>query len=689
MKTTIPRLLCFVCLTTIAMSGCTGKKAPDITWGIVENTASLKVSPVFVPLVPGAVTPEGWIRDWAKDAAKGIIGHLDEYSPTFGEAWKGYGFKARGAKPDGGGWPLEQCSYWLDGAVRLGYILKDSALIKKTSARLDNVVNGVLKGGETFVYWLPKKMMIDSTQGWAEFNSWAHSHMGRALVAYYQASGDPRILQALTKVYRNYDLPILKEHFEAVSGSVNIDPMLDTYLMTGDTAILNRIKAFAAMKSYQALSDNWNLNKLNPGHSVIFYENIRVPALLYLLTGNSHDLSASKQALAWAESTGLLPVGVISGEEYLAGVGATRNIETCDVAASMNTFYRLLEITGKDNYSDKIERIFFNAASAPVARDFATMCYYQSMNRFSNQVPGEEPQSPGKECFQFTKLGHSVLCCVGNNCRILPNYIMNMWMATHDHGLAATLYGPCKVKAEVAGHVMAEISCKTNYPFEEAIQMVVNPAQSVEFPVYLRIPEWCKTPSISVNGENITIVNQDGNFIRINRKWNKNDKIDLALPMTPKIVHGNETPYPQIGYFEKYHKMAKDTTIHSPYSCVYYGPLLFSLAIPDIGPNEEAPGAKFNYALDVKPEDASQQITVQRKAMPELWNWSLDSPVKLTVNAMEFDWKPIENKILPEKPIEKGNPVKIQLVPYGTTKFRVTMFPVSANSFNNNQIAIK
>ena len=144
MKTTIARMLCFVYLITIVLFGCTAKKAPDITMGIVQNTASLNVAPVFIPLAPGAVEPEGWIRDWAKDAAKGIIGHLDEYSPTFGEAWKGYGFEARGAKSDGGGWPLEQCSYWLDGAVRLAYILKDSALIKKTSARLDNVVNGVL-----------------------------------------------------------------------------------------------------------------------------------------------------------------------------------------------------------------------------------------------------------------------------------------------------------------------------------------------------------------------------------------------------------------------------------------------------------------------------------------------------------------------------------------------------------------
>jgi hypothetical protein len=127
--------------------------------------------------------------------------------------------------------------------------------------------------------------------------------------------------------------------------------------------------------------------------------------------------------------------------------------------------------------------------------------------------------------------------------------------------------------------------------------------------------------------------------------------------------------------------MAKDTTIHNPYACVYYGPLLFALPIPDINPDQEVKGAKFNYALDVKPEDASNLIIVERKRMPQHWDWSLDAPIKLTVNAQEFDWNPSENAVLPSTPVEKGTPVKIKLVPYGTTKFRVTMFPVTAHSY--------
>ena len=673
----------FIWMILILLIGCTRKPNPEITDTMISNSIGLKVAPVFFPLKPGAVSPKGWIKDWAWDAVNGITGHLDEYSPTFGEAWKGYGFKARGATANGGGWPLEQCSYWLDGAVRLSYILGDSALIKKVSARLDTVVEGVLKRGDNFIYWLPKKMLIDSTQGWAEFNSWAHSHMGRALVAYYQASGKPKILQALTKVYQNYSLPKLMNHFTAVSGSVNIDPMMDTYLMTGDTIIRNNIRSFGNTGEYQSLAQNWNAGRLQPGHNVIYYENIRVPALLYLFTGKKEDLGASLNALNWGEKTNLLPVGVTSGEEFHAGIGATRNIETCDVSAAINTFNRLLQITGDQKYSDKIEKIFFNAAAVPVARDFSTMCYYQSMNRYSSQLPGEEPGSPGKECYKFTKLGHSVLCCVANNCRILPNYIMNMWMATSDHGVAATMYGPSLVTALVADHITTKIVSSTNYPFDETIKLTVNPSKSSTFPIYLRIPEWCTTSSIKVNGKITVIEKLVSGFARLNQTWNAGDIIDLSLPMIARVVHGNETPYPQISYFDSYHKMAKDTSIRNPYACVYYGPLLFSLPIPDLTPDQEAKGAKFNYALDVSPQDASKTIGVERKKMPIHWEWSLDSPVKLTVNAREFEWKPTENKVLPDKPVENGKPAKIQLVPYGATKFRVSMFPVTADSYHN------
>jgi len=264
--------------------------------------------PVFLQLPPGAIEPAGWLRDWAIAAGEGITGHLDEYHAVYGDAWKGTPVKAPNAAADGTGWPLEQCSYWLDGLLRLGYVLHDQRLIGKATARLDLVVDGVNRGGTSFIYW--------TTNPPAGFNSWAHSQMGRVLIAYYQGTGQRRILDALLKVYR-------------------------------------------------------------------------------------------ANAFRWLEEQHLLPYGVASGEEFLSGVGAFRLTETCDVAAMLWSSAWVYRITGEGSWGDNIERAFFNAAPAPIARDFQTMCYYQSPNRLEPEsLPSQQPLCPGPGCLRFTRLGY-------------------------------------------------------------------------------------------------------------------------------------------------------------------------------------------------------------------------------------------------------------------------------------------
>ncbi len=163
-------------------------------------------------------------------ARDGITGHLDEYHPTFHDAWKGLKPDRRNAWQTNEG-SLEQCAYWLDGLVRLGYILHDDHLIRKATDRLNLVVNGVNRGGNSFLYWQKKPPK--------DFVAWAHSHMGRALVAWYEASGDRRILDALVKVYAQYPVPMGRLRFDAgdtyiVSGLCNLDAMLETYRLSGD-----------------------------------------------------------------------------------------------------------------------------------------------------------------------------------------------------------------------------------------------------------------------------------------------------------------------------------------------------------------------------------------------------------------------------------------------------------------------
>src|SRR5664279_3109593 len=113
--------------------------------------------PAFIPLPPGAVEPEGWLRDWCLTAMDGYTGHMDEYDPEFKRAWAAdhtmTGVRLNYPK---GGWPYEGGGYWFDGLVRLGYILHDDALIRQAKRRLDVVVTHMNTNSILFLWWLNK-----------------------------------------------------------------------------------------------------------------------------------------------------------------------------------------------------------------------------------------------------------------------------------------------------------------------------------------------------------------------------------------------------------------------------------------------------------------------------------------------------------------------------------------------------
>jgi hypothetical protein len=644
---------------------------------ILISAAALASEPAdsysFIPLKPGAVCPAGWLLDWSRAAADGITGHLDERSPVFAKCYDGTHFEAQGVQPGGCGWPLEQGAYWLDGLVRLAYILDDPVLIDKAKTRLDLVVDGVLGGGESFIYWQPESVLQDT------FNNWAHSHIGRALVAYYQASEDPRVLKALVKVYRDYPLPpMATEVFDPVSGACNVDSMLDTYRLSGDRKILENALAYANSPAFKVQMRAWAAGSAPDGHGVILLENARVPAVLYKWTGRQELLDASLRVLSDKYRDNGLPSGVISAEEYLAGVGSTRNTETCNVAAGLWTHYWLLRVTGDSAQADRMERIFFNAGPVPVSRDFQLVAYYQTPNRTGERLPGEQPSLNG---YGYSELADGPLCCVGSSNRIIPTYVMHMWMSTSDHGLAATLYGPSRVTASVADDVPVGIESRTDYPFGQQISMRIETPRPVRFPLYLRVPGWCEDAEIRVNGLQVDADADERGFVRIEREWNSGDRVELGFPMQPRVEIGQETPYPDTqihGHHYFGRGLAKRKEMGEPFASVHFGPLLFALPINDKNPNEPSEEAHWNYALDVAPRSAPSKIETRRRAMPTRWQWQLaDAPLQLRVPAVEFAWQPSGLHPLPTAPVVEGKATTISLVPLGCTKFRISMFPVS------------
>ena len=275
---------------------------------------------------------------------------------------------------------------------------------------------------------------------------------------------------------------------------------------------------------------------------------------------------------------------------------------------------------------------------------------------WANRCPANSRRSPGRGCLRYTRLGYPhTLCCVGAVNRIVPNYIMHMWMATGDGGLAATLYGPCSVSATVGENIPVKLTCETAYPFEESIRVKVEPDRAASWPLRFRIPSWCNKPQIAINGSASEAKPDEHGFVCIERQWAKGDTVTLNFPMSVRLERGFETEYP--ASTRKYFDFKSDVFFERrrlPYESVHYGPLLMALAIPDKDPNTPLPGARWQYALDNDAGRKGADIKIERKPMPAKWDWPLDAPLCITVPARSFDWQPTDDSGVARRSLSKA-----------------------------------
>lgn len=639
----------------------------------ISNRAPL-IPVSFVKLPIGSIHPEGWLLKCLELQRSGMTGNLEKISPWLEKkdnAW---------LSPEGkgvNGW--EEVPYWLKGYGDLAYLLKDTAMISETKVW----INGVLNSQRTDGYFGAERNRASGKP-----DLWPNMVMLWCLQSYYDFSGDKRVIPFMEKYFK-WELQIpdssfLEDYWGNSRGGDNLYSVYWLYNRTGQAWLLDLAK-----KIHQNTADWEQSGALPNWHNVNIAQGFREPAMYYMQSKDSADMLAAYRNFHLVRQLyGQVPGGMFGADEN-ARKGYSdphQGIETCGMVEQMNSDEMLLRFTGDPSWADNCEDVAFNTYPAALMPDFKSLRYFTAPNMVTsdstNHSPGIENRGP---FFMMNPLSNR--CCQHNHTQGWPYYAENLWMATPDNGLAAVLYSEGTVTAKVGTGHQVTVEEKTHYPFSDTIELTVHTPGEVHFPLYLRVPDWCKDASVSINGEKKGITAQPDSYMRLENTWKDGDRILVCLPRNITVTRWT----------------ANDNS-----ASVNYGPLTFSLKIKErfqrMDPTKTGvhdarwtadvdtaawpaiaiyAADSWNYGLVLKDRDTAENFKIIHKPWPadDFPFTPQSSPIELTTTGKQIPFWTIDSSglcgVLPPSPVAVATPqVPITLIPMGATRLRISAFPV-------------
>ncbi len=634
----------------------------------------------FIKLPPGSIRPGGWIRKCLELERDGLAGHLGSISAWLDKknnAW----FSGNGQGDHG--W--EEVPYWLKGYAEMAYILKDERMLAETRSWLDKALMSQRADG----YFGPAmgENGQPAKQG-AIPDLWPNMIMLWCLQSWYEYSGDPRVIPFMTRYFqwesRVPEDKLLTTYWENSRGGDNLYSIYWLYNRTGDKQLLE-----LAARIHRRTADWGRKDDLPNWHNVNVAQCFREPATWFMQSGDSAGLQATYNDFYLIRRRyGQVPGGMFGADEN-ARPGYTdprQAVETCGMVEQMASDELLTGMTGDPMWADNCEDVAFNTYPAALTADLKGLRYLtapnMAMSDIRNHSPGIENEGPYLMMNPF-----SSRCCQHNHTQGWPYYNEHLWMATPDNGLAAILYNSCEVTAKTGRGESVTLTETTRYPFSDRILIVVSAAKPSEFPLWLRIPGWCAKASVKVNGQPVKAELEGASYARLMRKWKMGDSVELDLPMTPVI---------------------RNWPANKNSVSIYYGPLSFSLDIPEYykrmdsrnsaisearwqqgadpsqWPSYEIfPLANWNYGMVLNGRPAEQQFRVIRRPWPESdFPFTREgTPLMLEAKGRLIPFWTLDNHglcdTLPPSPVSVNTPEQpIGLIPMGAARLRISAFPV-------------
>jgi len=522
---------------------------------VAFRAGAAPVTPAYEPLPVGSVEPKGWIlAQMTNDATDGMAGHFIELRPNFGsDSWT----KKNNSLAAG-----EMGGNWIDGYVRMAWLTGNPVAKKRAEDFVEEVLAAREKDGYIGNYSVVKRYQSRLTG-----ELWMQSRIYVALLAYYELTGDKRVLDAVIAASKltmskygptNSAFHLTpEERADGKKGSermVNghslmfVDVLEWLYRLTGDRSYL----AFATWfyEDFSSSDDvetrDLQLRSLMDmkypffWHGVHTVEHLRAPLFLAFADGGDTYRQAASNAFAKLQKH-IVPSGSCASDEGVMNHAPLpdQSYEYCTTTELSTSLESALQKTGQTKYADMVEWAVFNAGQGARTPDGKCVAYLSSATLPSALEDHDIPYAGTKR--HKLSPAHDVggACCSANAVKLMPYYTCSMWMKSAEGGgLAALLFGPSKVHATIQG-VPVTIDEDTAYPFSDTISFTFSTAKPVSFPFTFRVPEWAGEVKVSAPGANVV----SGDGIRtVTKTWRTGDRVtvDFQDPIMSRPLQNDE-----------------------------------------------------------------------------------------------------------------------------------------------------
>ena len=365
-------------------------------------------------------------------------------------------------------------------------------------------------------------------------------HMIEAGVAYYQATGKRKLLDVCIR---------MTDHMMSQFG-----PGKRHWVPGHEEIELALVKLYQTTQEQKYLDfAYWLLEERGHGHGTmgdegkwnpVYYQDI-VPVrqltdisghavrCMYLYCGMA-DVAALKNDTGYIATMDRLWDDVVHRNMYITGgVGSSHDNEGftedydlpnldayCETCASVGMVLwnqRMNQLTGDSKYIDVLERSLYNGALAGISLGGDRFFYVNPL-----ESKGDHHRQEWYGC----------ACCPSQLSRFLPS-IGNYIYASSDDALWVNLYIGNTGQIRI-GETDILLTQETDYPWDGSVKLTISTSQPLEKEIRLRIPNWCKTYDLSINGKRINVSEEKG--YAVIKDWKSQDVIALDMDMPVEIV---------------------------------------------------------------------------------------------------------------------------------------------------------